>query len=215
MVNDGTGDITIGASYNSNFECRSIGFPYNQSFVWAGKTITFYPVLEVKCGLDMNNFVTITGPSFMHSFIQCPTLGTISLHSNGSSNPYQRQDTLFVTVSNYSTTVASIGVTVTPQGSSSSVTWILDQWTSNHSAAYKVLTLTELQQLGLSTSNLTASVTANLTVNANTQNCTNASVSGQIVLAALPDCPSFATTANTEVTKQNNGSLVAPDLLRC
>lgn len=209
VVNDGTGDITIGASYNSNFECRSIGFPYNQSFVWSGKTITFYPVLEVKCGLDMNNFVTITGPSFMHSFIQCPTLGTISLHSNGSSNPYQRQDTLFVTVSNYSTTVASIGVTVTPQGSSSSVTWTLDQWTSNHSSAYKVLTLTELQQLGLSTSNLTASVTANLTVNANTQNCTNASVSGQIVLAALPDCPSFATTANTEVTKQNSGSLVA------
>lgn len=209
VVNDGTGDITVGASYNSNFECRSIGFPYNQSFIWAGKTITFYPVLEVKCGLDMSSFVTITGPSFMHSFIQCPTLGTISLHSNGSSNPSLRRDTLFVAVSNYSTTVASIGVTVTPQGSSSSVTWVLDQWTANHSAAYKVLTLTELQQLGLSTSELTASVTANLTVNANTQNCTNASVSGQIVLSALPECPFFATTATTEVTKQNSGSLVA------
>lgn len=209
VVNDGTGDVTIPATYNSNFECRSIGFPYNQSFIWKDKTITFYPVLEVKCGLDMNNFVTITGPSCMHSFIQCPALGTISLHSNGSSNPSLRRDTLFVAVSNYSTTVASIGVTVTPQGSSSSVTWVLDQWTANHSAAYKVLTLTELQQLGLSTSELTASVTANLTVNANTQNCTNTSVSGQIVLAALPECPSFATTATTEVTQQGNNSLVA------
>lgn len=208
VVNDGTGDITVGATYNSNFECRSIGFPYNQSFVWAGKTITFYPVLEVKCGLDVNNFVTITGPSFMHSFIQCPALGTISLHSNGSSNPNLRKDTLFVTVTNYSTTVASIGATVTPQGSSSSVTWTLDQWTANHSAAYKVLTLTELQQLGLSTYNLTASVTANLTVNANTQNCTNASVSGQIMFAALPECPSFATTATTVAMLQPNGSIV-------
>lgn len=210
VVNDGTGDFNVGASYNnSNFEFRSVNIPYSPNFIWAGKTITFYPVLEVKCGLDMNNFVTITGPSFMHSFIQCPVLGAISLHSNGSSNPYQRQDTLFVTVTNYSTTVASIGATVTPQGSSSSVTWTLDQWTANHSAAYKVLTLTELQQLGLSTSNLTASVTANLTVNANTQNCTDASVSGQIVLAALPECPSFATTATTSVTQQGNGSLLA------
>jgi len=210
VVNDGTGDFNVGASYNnSNFEFRSVNIPYSPNFIWAGKTITFYPVLEVKCGLDMNNFVTITGPSFMHSFIQCPVLGAILLHSNGSSNPYQRQDTLFVTVTNYSTTVASIGATVTPQGSSSSVTWNLDQWTANHSAAYKVLTLTELQQLGLSTSNLTASVTANLTVNANTQNCTDASVSGQIVLAALPECPSFATTATTSVTQQGNGSLLA------
>lgn len=209
VVKEGGDSVSVGASYNSNSEFRSIGFPYNQSFIWKDKTITFYPVLEVKCGLDMSSFVTITGPSFMHSFIQCPTLGTISLHSNGSSNPSLRRDTLFVAVSNYSTTVASIGVTVTPQGSSSSVTWVLDQWTANHSAAYKVLTLAELQQLGLSTSNLSASVTANLTVNANTQNCTNASVSGQIVLAALPECPSFATTANTEVTKQNSGSLVA------
>lgn len=209
VVNDGTGDINVGASYNSNFEFRSIGFPYNQSFVWAGKTITFYPVLDVKCGLDMNNFVTITGPSYMHSFIQCPALGAISLHSNGSTNPYQRQDTLFVAVSNYSSAVSSIGATVTPQGSSSSDNWALDQWTANHTAAYKVLTLTELQQLGLSTANLTASVTANLTVNANTQNCTNASVSGQIVLSALPECPSFATTATTVVTQQSNSSLVA------
>ena len=209
VVNDGAEDVTVGASYNSNFECRSIGFPYNQSFVWAGKTITFYPVLEVKCGLDMNNFVTITGPSFMHSFIQCPVLGAISLHSNGSSNPYQRQDTLYVTVSNYSTTVASIGAVVTPQGSSSSINWTLDQWTANHNAAYKVFTLAELQQLGLSTSDLTASVTANLTVNTNTQGCSNASVSGQIVLAALPECPSFATTATTVVTQQSNSSLVA------
>jgi len=208
VVNDGTGDITIPATYNSNFECRSIGFPYNQSFIWKDKTITFYPVLEVKCGLDMNNFVTITGPSFMHSFIECPTLGTISLQSNASSNPYQRQDTLFVAVTNYSTAVASIGVTVTSQGSSSSVTWALDQWTANHSAAYKVLTLAELQQLGLSTANLTVSVTANLTVNTNTQNCTNVSVSGQIVLAALPECPSFATTAVTEVTQLGDGSLL-------
>lgn len=209
VVNDGTGDVTIPATYNSNFECRSIGFPYNQSFIWKDKTITFYPVLEVKCGLDMNNFVTITGPSYMHSFIQCPALGAISLHSNGSTTPYQRQDTLFVAVTNYSTAVASIVATVTPQGSSSSVTWVLDQWTANHSAAYKVLTLTELQQLGLSTSELTASVTANLTVNANTQNCTNTSVSGQIVLAAFPECPSFATTATTVVTQQSNGSLMA------
>lgn len=208
VVKEGGDSVSVGASYNSNSEFRSIGFPYNQSFIWKDKTITFYPVLEVKCGLDMSSFVTITGPSFMHSFIQCPTLGTISLHSNGSSNPSLRRDTLFVAVSNYSTTVASIGVTVTPQGSSSSVTWVLDQWTANHSAAYKVLTLTELQQLGLSTSELTASVTANLTVNANTQNCTNASVSCQIVLASLPECPSFATTATTVVTQQSNSSLM-------
>lgn len=209
VVKDGGDSVTVGASYYPNFEFRSIGFPINQSFPWTGKTITFYPVLDVKCGSNMDNFVKITGPSFTRSFLQCPALGSISLHSNGSPDPSQRKDTLFVGVSNYSAALVNgIGVTLTPQGSSSSVNWTLDQWTADHSAAYKILTLAQLQQLGLSTANLTVSVTANLTVNTNTQGCNNASVSGQIILQGLPECPAFDASAVTVVTQQANGSIV-------
>jgi hypothetical protein len=207
VVKEGGDSLTITATYNSNFEYRSIGLPTSY---WQGKIITFYPVLDVKCGSDMSTYVKIVGPSFTRSFIQCPELGNISLHSNHSSNPYLRKDTLFVTVSNYSAAaVAGLGVTVTPQGASSSVNWTLDQWTANHNAAYKVLTLAELQQLGLSNANLTASVTANLTVTPGAQGCSNASVSGQIVLPGLPECPAFAPNATTVVTQQGNSILLA------
>lgn len=209
VVKESGDSVTVSASYNSNFEFRSIGFPINNSFLWAGKTITFYPVLDLKCGSNMDNFVKIIGPSFTRSFLQCPELGSISLHSNGLPDPIQRKDTLFVGVSNYSTALVNgVGVTVTPQGSSSSVYWTLDQWTPDHSAAYKILTLAQLQQLGLSTANLTVSVTANLTVNTNTEACNNASASGQVVLQGLPECPDFDASTTTVVTQQTNGSIV-------
>lgn len=207
VVKEGGDSVTITASYRSDFEFRSVGLPTSY---WDGKIITFYPVLDVKCGSDMSAFVKIVGPSFTRSFLQCPVLGNISLHLSNSSSPHLRQDTLFVAVSNYTAAaVAGVGVTVTPQGTASSVNWTLDQWTANHNAAYKVLTLADLQQLGLSTANLTASVTANLTVNASAQGCSNASVSGQIVLPGLPECPAFATNATTMVTQQSNGTLLA------
>lgn len=207
VVKEGGDSVTVAASYRPDFEFRSVGLPANY---FDGKIITFYPVLDVKCGSDMSTFVKIVGPSFTRSFLQCPALGNISLHSNNTSNPYLRRDTLFVAVSNYSSAVvAGVGVSVTPQGASSSVNWALNQWTANHDAAYKVLTLTELQQLGLSMDNLTVLVTANLTVNANTQGCSNATVSSQIVLQGLPECPAFAPNATTVVTQQGNGSLLA------
>ena len=206
VVKEGGDSIEVSATPRPNFEFRSITLPANY---WDGKIITFYPVLDVKCGSDMTNFVTIVGPSFTRSFLQCPVLGNISLHSNGSSNPYQRADTLFVAVLGYSAAIVNgVDVTVTPQGSSSPVTWTLDQWTPNHGVAYKILTLPQLQQLGLSTSNLTASVTANLTVNTNTLGCNNVSASGQVTFASLPECPAFATSAVTLVTQQSNGDVV-------
>ena len=206
VVKEGGDSITVSATPRPNFEFRSVGLPTNY---WEGKIITFYPVLDVKCGSDMSSFVTIVGPSFTRSFLQCPELGNISLHSNGSLNPNLRADTLFVAVSSYSTAIVNgIGVTVTPQGSAIPVTWSLDQWNADHSAAYKILTLAQLQQLGLSTSSLAASVTANLTVNTNTLGCNNVTTSGQITFAPLPECPAFAPSAVTVAIQQSNGNVV-------
>lgn len=207
VVNEGTNATDVAATYTAQSqELATAWMSTTQNFPWTNKTITLYPVVEVKCGLSMGSYVTVTGPSVTRAFASCPTLGGISLVSNHSSNPNLRQDTLFVQIENYtSSLIHRVVFRVTPYGTSTPLEWEADGWNTAHGAAYKVLALTQLQQLGLSTSDMVATVDATMEMNANSQGCNNGTVSGQVVtLTALPECPAFAAAAVTTVEQDYN-----------
>ncbi|MBR3074961.1 MAG: hypothetical protein IKH11_04290, partial [Bacteroidales bacterium] len=62
VVNDGIDSIDVTATYTSSSqELATDGISTTQNFPWTNKTITLYPVVEVKCGLSMGSYVRITG----------------------------------------------------------------------------------------------------------------------------------------------------------
>lgn len=210
VVKTGADSSSVSATYSSSsMEMASSWISTTQNFPWANQTITLYPVVEVKCGLSSNNYVTITGPAISRSFASCPTLGNVFLTSNQASNPNLRADTLFAEIENYtSSMIHRVVFSVTRVGSSTTLQWEADGWNAAHSAAYKVLTLSLLQQLGLSTTDIVATVDVTMEVNANSQGCQNATVSGSVVtLTALAECPSFAAAAVTTVEQDYDGSI--------
>lgn len=207
VVKTGTDSSTVSASYtSSSLEMATGWISTTQNFPWANKTITLYPVVEVKCGLSMNSYVTVTGPAISRSFASCPTLSNVYLTSNQASNPNLRADTLFAEIENYtSSLIHRVLFSVTRIGTSTTLQWEADGWDAAHQAAYKVLTLNLLQQLGLSTSDIVATVDVTMEVNANSQGCQNATVSGTVVtLTALTECPAFAAAAVTTVDQDYN-----------
>lgn len=205
-----SGDSTdVAATYNAaSSEMASAWISTTQNFPWANKTITLYPVVKVKCGLSMSNYMTVTGPAISRSFVSCPVLGNISLNSNQAQDPNLRRDTLFVQIQNYNADlIHQVVFTVTKLGTSTSSQWVADGWSAVHGAAYKVLSLAQLQQLGLSTTDIVATVDVLMEVNANSLGCTNASVDAQVSLTALPECPVFPGAAVTQVTQDYDGNI--------
>ncbi|MBQ6156804.1 MAG: hypothetical protein IJK22_09405 [Bacteroidales bacterium] len=210
VVKTGADSSSVSATYSSSsLEMASAWISTTQNFPWANQTITLYPVVEVKCGLSSNNYVTITGPAISRSFASCPTLGDVYLTSNQASNPNLRADTLFAEIENYtSSMIHRVVFSVTRVGSSTTLQWEADGWNAAHGAAYKVLALSLLQQLGLSTTDIVATVDVTMEVNANSQGCQNATVSGTVVtLTALAECPSFSEFAVTTPTKDYDGNI--------
>lgn len=210
VVKTGADSSSVSATYSSSsLEMASAWISTTQNFPWANQTITLYPVVEVKCGLSPNNYVTITGPAISRSFASCPALGNVYLISNQASNPNLRADTLFAEIENYTSgMIHRVVFSVTRIGSSTTLQWEADGWNAAHGAAYKVLTLSLLQQLGLSTTDIVATVDVTMEVNANSQGCQNATVSGTVVtLTALAECPSFAAAAVTTVEQDYDGSI--------
>ena len=112
-------------------------------------------------------------------------------------------------VANYNTDlIHRVVFTVTKIGSSTELTWEADGWSAARGAAYKVLPLALLQQLGLSTSNLVASVDVLMEVNANYAGCSNAALYDKLVtFAPLPECPAFAGAAVTTVSQDYDGNI--------
>ncbi len=112
-------------------------------------------------------------------------------------------------VANYNTDlIHRVVFTVTKIGSSTELTWEADGWSAARGAAYKVLPLALLQQLGLSTSNLVASVDVLMEVNANYAGCSNAALYDKLVtFAPLPECPAFAGAAVTTVSQDYDGNV--------
>ena len=210
VVKTGADSSSVSATYSSSsMEMASSWISTTQNFPWANQTITLYPVVEVKCGLSPNNYVTITGPAISRSFASCPTLGDVYLISNQASNPNLRADTLFAEIENYTSgMIHRVVFSVTRIGSSTTLQWEADGWNAAHGAVYKVLTLSLLQQLGLSTTDIVATVDVTMEVNANSQGCQNATVTGSVVtLAALAECPSFAAAAVTTVAQDYDGDI--------
>ncbi len=210
VVNDGIDSTDVAATYaSSSQELATDGISTTQNFPWTNKTITLYPVVEVKCGLSMGSYVSITGPAITRSFVTCPSLGTVSLVSNNAQDPILREDTLLVQVANYNTDlIHRVVFTVAGIGSSTELTWEADGWSAARGAAYKVLPLALLQQLGLSTSNLVASVDVLMEVNANYAGCSNAALYDKLVtFAPLPECPAFAGAAVTTVSQDYDGNI--------
>ncbi|MBP5497265.1 MAG: hypothetical protein J6X98_08885 [Bacteroidales bacterium] len=209
VVKESADSTDVSATYNAqSLEMASAWIPTTQNFPWANKTITLYPVVEVKCGLSMSNYMTVTGPAITRSFVSCPVLGNISLNSNQAQDPNLRRDTLFVQIQNYNADlIHQMVFTVTKLGTSTSSQWVADGWSAAHGAAYKVLSLAQLQQLGLSTTDIVATVDVLMEVNANSVGCTNASVDGQVTLTALPECPVFPGAAVTQVTQDYDGNI--------
>ena len=210
VVNDGIDSTDVAATYTSSSqELATDGISTTQNFPWTNKTITLYPVVEVKCGLSMDSYVRITGPTITRSFVTCPSLGSVSLVSNNAQDPTLREDTLLVQVANYNTDlIHRVVFTVTKIGSSTEFTWEADGWSAARGAAYKVLPLALLQQLGLSTSNLVASVDVLMEVNANYAGCSNAALYDKLVtFAPLPECPAFAGAAVTTVSQDYDGNI--------
>lgn len=209
VVKTGTDSSTVSASYtSSSLEMATGWISTTQNFPWANKTITLYPVVEVKCGLSMSHYVTVTGPAITRSFVSCPTLGNISLVSNQASDPNLRKDTLFVQIQSYNADlIHRVVFTVTKLGTSTSLEWVADGWNAAHGAAYKVLSLAQLQQLGLSTTDIVATVDVLMEVNANSVGCSNASTDGQITLTALPECPVFPGAAVTVASQDYDGNI--------
>ncbi|MBR3467828.1 MAG: hypothetical protein IKH15_11505, partial [Bacteroidales bacterium] len=210
VVNDGIDSTDVAATYTSSSqELATDGISTTQNFPWTNKTITLYPVVEVKCGLSMGSYVRITGPAITRSFVTCPSLGSVSLVSNNAQDPMLREDTLLVQVANYNTDlIHRVVFTVTKIGSSTEFTWEADGWSAARGAAYKVLPLALLQQLGLSTSNLVASVDVLMEVNANYAGCSNAALYDKLVtFAPLPECPAFAGAAVTTVSQDYDGNI--------
>jgi hypothetical protein len=170
--------------------------------------------VDARCGVTTvnNGYVTISSATVSVTVpmaIPCPTLGNVSVVSNLATNPTLRADTLFVQVGNYNADmIHRVVFDVTRIGSSTTLEWVADGWSVAHGAAYKVLTLAMLQQLGLSTTDIVATVDVTLEVNANYSGCTNVSVSGKVItLTALPECPAFAGYASTMVTKDYDGNI--------
>ena len=209
VVKESADSTDVSATYSSqSLEMASAWISTTQNFPWANKTITLYPVVEVKCGLSMSHYMTVTGPAITRSFVSCPTLGNISLSSNQASDPNLRKDTLFVQIQGYNADlIHRVVFTVTKLGTSTSLEWVADGWNAAHGAAYKVLSLAQLQQLGLSTTDIVATVDVLMEVNANSVGCSNASTDGQITLTALPECPAFPGAAVTVVSQDYDGNI--------
>jgi hypothetical protein len=209
VVKESADSTDVSATYSAqSSEMASAWISTTQNFPWANKTITLYPVVEVKCGLSMNQYVTVTGPAVSRSFVTCPTLGNISLVSNQASDPNLRKDTLFAQIQGYNADmIHQVVFTVTKLGTTASLQWVADGWSAAHGAAYKVLSLAQLQQLGLSTTDIVATVDVLMEMNANSAGCTNASVDGQVSLTALPECPAFPGSAVTVVTQDYDGNI--------
>ena len=170
--------------------------------------------VDARCGVETvnNGYVTINSASVTVTVpmaIPCPTLGNVSLVSNQATNPDLRADTLFVQVGNYNADlIHQVVFDVTRIGSSTTLEWVAEGWSAARGAAYKVLTLALLQQLGLTTTDVVATVDATLEVNANYSGCTNVSISGKVItLTALPECPAFAGYAVTTVSQDYDGNI--------
>ena len=170
--------------------------------------------VDARCGVVTvnNGYVTINSASVTLTVpmaLPCPTLGNVSLVSNLATNPALRADTLFVQVVNYNADlIHRIVFDVTKIGSSTTLEWEAEGWSSAHGAAYKVLSLAMLQQLGLTTTDIVATVDVTLEVNASYSGCGNASLSGKVIsLTALPECPAFAGYVSTMVTKDYDGNI--------
>lgn len=209
VVKAGADSTDVSATYtSSSMEMATAWISTTQNFPWSNQTITLYPVVKVKCGLSMSNYMTVTGPAITRSFVSCPVLGNISLNSNQAQDPNLRRDTLFVQIQNYNADlIHQVVFTVTKLGTSTSSQWVADGWSAVHGAAYKVLSLAQLQQLGLSTTDIVATVDVLMEVNANSLGCTNASVDAQVSLTALPECPVFPGAAVTQVTQDYDGNI--------
>ena len=183
--------------------------PTQQTVLHASATV------EARCGVVTvnNGYVTISSASVTVTVpmaLPCPTLGNVSVVSNLATDPALRADTLFVQVGNYNADIIHrVVFDVTRFGSSTTLEWEAGGWSASHGAAYKVLTLAMLQQLGLSTTDIVATVDVTLEVNANYSGCTNVSLSGKVItLTALPECPAFAGYAATTVTKDYDGNIM-------
>lgn len=182
--------------------------PTQQTVLQASATV------EARCGVVTvnNGYVTINSATVTLTVpmaLPCPTLGNVSVVSNLATDPALRADTLFVQVGNYNADlIHRVMFDVTRFGTSTTLEWEADGWSAAHGAAYKVLTLPMLQQLGLSTTDIVAMVDVTLEVNASYTECTNASVSDKVImLTALPECPAFAGYASTMVTKDYDGNI--------
>ena len=210
VVKESGDSTTVAATYDSeSLEMATAWISTTQNFPWTNKTITLYPAVEVKCGLSMSSYVTVTGPAVSRSFVTCPVLGNVTLTSNQAQDPNLRSDTLFVQIQGYNADlIHQVVFTVTKMGSSTALEWVADGWNAAQGAAYKVLSLAQLQQLGLSTSDIVATVDVLMEVNANSIGCSNATKSGQVVsLAALPECPAFSGSAVTVVAQDYDGNI--------
>ena len=170
--------------------------------------------VDARCGVTTvnNGYVTISSATVSVTVpmaIPCPTLGNVSVVSNLATDPTLRADTLFVQVGNYNADmIHRVVFDVTRIGSSTTLEWEADGWSAAHGAAYKVLTLSMLQQLGLSTTDIVATVDVTLEVNANYSGCNNVSISGKVItLTALPECPAFAGYAVTTVSQDYDGNI--------
>ena len=217
VVKAGADSTDVSATYtSSSMEMATAWISTTQNFPWSNQTITLYPVVKVKCGLSMGNYMTVTGPAITRSFVSCPVLGNISLNSNQAQDPNLRRDTLFVQIQNYNADlIHQVVFTVTKLGTSTSLEWVADGWNAAHDAAYKVLSLAQLQQLGLSTTDIVATVDVLMEVNANSVGCSNASTDGQITLTALPECPVFPGAAVTVASQDYDGNDACAILQPC